>query len=553
VNVREYLEDKAQCGWFEFYAVIEGLPLAFKWALSKKFVKGVDCIGAARRLTAEAVEFVGSLGAAAHIGFDDSEIRDAADWCSGVAVGYSHEDLVSLCVAVGVDGLAENTAANVARMGCRRWWLRRLRVSVARSFERGAGALNLYGGKKGKYCSDFAVRWRRDACDRNELSLKNTNIVNKLTGETLNLFDVAAGTVSNPEIRRNELMTRISGFEALADSRGWKGDFYTLTASSRYHRVLFSGGDNPFYGGGDPRDGQEFLTRAWGLARARIKKAGMDWFGFRVAEPHHDGCPHWHLILWSDRLGEIRRIIRESWLRFDGGDIGAFHNRVKVKRMVKEIVGKDGIKKSVSAAGYVAKYISKNIDGVGLDFSTATDDDGGQVQVSESVADSAARVDAWAALWGIRQFQQFGGGRVGVWRELRRLRVPVAVGGVLESARSAADAGDWKRYCELSGALKLIFEPEKLGFYGDVVSGSVRGVGDDVGRVVETHCDKWEVVYLPEDCRKRAGVVCSGSGSTWSPVNNCNPPCGGAVIPVNNLDLSEKIKRKERGRGEVWW
>jgi hypothetical protein len=87
----------------------------------------------------------------------------------------------------------------------------------------------------------------------------------------------------------------------------------------------------------------------------------------------------------------------------------------------------------------MAKYISKGISGcdVGEDYETGLD-----------AEDSNVRLLAWKSLLGIRQFAFFGSPSVTVWRELRRIREPLA-NQTLEKVRLAVDAGDWSVFAKL--------------------------------------------------------------------------------------------------------
>ena len=162
-------------------------------------------------------------------------------------------------------------------------------------------------------------------------------------------------------------MTRIAGFEALAAAAGHKAEFLTMTAPSRFHARYSDGRPNPTYqAGNDPRASQRFLCDVWARIRAKLAREGIAVYGFRIAEPHHDATTHWHLLLFVEPkdMQRLRDICRDYLLADSGDEPGAAKHRFKA-------VSVDPRKGS--AAGYVAKYVAKNIDGfeVGQDFEGA--------------------------------------------------------------------------------------------------------------------------------------------------------------------------------------
>jgi len=401
-----------------------------------------------------------------------------------------------------------------ARVSDAYFWRRVLRKHYGRATERAAIGINIVHRKADIYASSASVERRHQQKSRNRKLLESLLAINEL-GDEYTLQELAEKTVSNPKIRRCELMTRIAGMEQYAKSIGYVGEFYTITCPSRFHAALSKSGErNPKYDGSTPRDGQRYLCGMWSKVRSALARKKLSFLGFRVCEPQHDGTPHWHLLLFvgSSRVSELRAICRDYSLKDSGSEPGAKKHRFTA-------VAIDWTRGS--AAGYIAKYIAKNIDGFGIDKDLFGNDP----------ASAAQRVDAWASTWGIRQFQQIGGPRVTVWRELRRLK-PEDVSAEILQHVSAADAGNFSRFCELqvSEPVRLVMrEPmdpgtvdietgeiilnheKKLNKYKEPSPPYVVGVervGSNVVFLTRRH------VWIVE--RKKPGFT-----GPWSSVNNC--------------------------------
>lgn len=331
----------------------------------------------------------------------------------------------------------------IARMLDPAWWRRGLRKTHGRAFEAAAIRLGFVSVRAGAYASDETVARRIGQVARNKAALEAVKITND-DGYSCTLADAASKTTSNKRIRRGELMLRLAGCEAISKDMGHVGVFVTLTAPSKYHAVIQKSGTvNKKYRGATPRAVQAYLQKTWARIRAAYGRVSIRPYGFRVAEPHHDGCVHWHMVLFMRpcEVSWFECLVEAYALAEDGDEPGAESQRVQFEHI-------DPAKGS--ACDYLAKYISKNIDDDSAPAQDEFTDENGNAVKIEMPADAARkasqRVDAWAGVWGIRQFQPIGQPPVTVWRELRRV-AREKIADAPEHVRAAWDAAQ-REYSE---------------------------------------------------------------------------------------------------------
>jgi len=326
----------------------------------------------------------------------------------------------------------------IKRLCSEKWWRKKIYGLQRKTIESVARDLGLVCQQKNAYASQRAVALRTRQKAKNLEYLENTYIENDL-GQRFSLLEMYDRSTSNPKVRRAELMTRIKGFEIVADQLGHCGEFYTLTTPSRMHARFKRGGKNPKYDGTTPDQAHKYLTDLFCCIRAKLHREGITTYGLRVVEPNHDGTPHWHLLLFMrpEDTAQVRDIFQCYALKDSGDEKGALKHRFTAKAIDPS---------RGSAAGYVAKYISKNIDGAHLENDTLGNDS----------TQAARSIDAWASTYNIRQFQFLGGPSVTIWRELRRLSnspeaLPPDYPIALRQALQAADSAEWAAYVMLMG------------------------------------------------------------------------------------------------------
>lgn len=534
------------------------------------------------------------------------------------------------------------------KMQCDKWWARQLKTLRRQFIElleiaTGQVGKDLYHDKKNNkfkrrgispYSSKQAQRGFSFAQASGRQFLEMMELQSS-DGDVIDLIEAVKSGMANPANRRNELMLRIRETEELADEMGYVGVFYTITCPAKYHA------NSAQWQGTTPKDAQSYLTRTWARARSKLNRRDLKYFGVRVVEPHADGCPHWHMMLFmpKNKVQEINAILRWYFIQEDKSELydryGPELTRAKVfnkfvdinthgthiktveacvkyrahtqkthlfklykqKRSAwgfakkkaneaaiqrnkeeaekakanntepKKIMAKnhkaptkfyrtfsprfDAVKldkNKGSAASYIAKYISKNIDGYMLT-------DHVDAETGENLQEQANPVLAWASTWNIRQFQFQGSPSVTVYRELRRMRTPIK-DEIIEPIRYAADSANWKDYVKLQGGMcigraanfKSMYEDTPMGNnYAEVVR-RIKGVVTNIdykavltrlfnnvhnvtdATSLKTRLIEWtrQLKGTAEKLAAKASTNVGVADLSWTSGNNCTPIATGS-------------------------
>lgn len=426
---------------------------------------------------------------------------------------------------------------SLARMLCADWWYRKLWQMRCERREEQLRAVCLVNKKASPYVSYEAVIHKREQRRKSLEFFRSHELVNE-SGDTLDMEDVVNASSSNPAHRRNEMMACVKGLELIAEMRGDCAVFYTITCPSRFHATLSNGRPNPKWTSETVRQSSDYLVDTFAAFRKAMHKAGLRWYGVRVAEPHHDGTVHWHLLCFMRKKERrsITALLRKFAIREDRAELGSNTG----PRFKSELINP----KKGSPTSYIAKYISKNIDGRGL---------AGEIskETGKSLRDNAENVNAWASLHRVQQFRFFGIPGRQAYRELRLLAsqsnrmagdkkpgAPVLENASLDAVLAAADVGCFATYIMKQGgvlvprkhhlirtAYELNEEPSAYGDHGIRIYGIWSPLIE--GKIC-THAVKWKMVRKAVDLQEASAD--QGACAPWTRGNNCPP--------VENLNIA---------------
>jgi hypothetical protein len=462
----------------------------------------------AKKAADECVNLVSIVGdAQAFEEYDETVLfvyKELAAYCSDWGVNPPYKSVVENSEMI------EAAECAILRMSCEKWWLRKFTRIKNQINEHILIAIGEVQKKVSPYISAQSLsEWnQQQKSNREYLEAMELVSVNACpdTGEEyesiVNLVDMADASSSNPKNRFTELMLRCRGLENLAIDDGYIGLFVTITTPSQYHAVS-NGKANPKWNGCTPREAQNYLTSTWAKIRAELKRQNVIYYGVRVAEPHHDATPHWHMLLFV-LPGQGNKLVytMESYsMQVDGTEKGADKHRFTV-----EVIDPN----KGSATGYIAKYLSKNINGEYIENNKTGQDSASDFDSGKPASEGARRATAWASRWSIRQFQFFGAEPVTIYREARRLKL-TAENAEVEKIRQAVEttekSGKWYAFTKAMKASRVVLAyEESTNDYGERIK-KIKGLISSTG-YEETR----DGSYL---LRKRGSVF------PWSPVINC--------------------------------
>jgi len=372
----------------------------------------------------------------------DVRVPDA--WLSAI----SEDDLKAAAAVAAELGLLTTPARDMEtpdakRARCPMHHRRRLRRRAATARQHLAALLGTIGAGGAPYADHYAVTcWRERQAAAEAFGLSRVLLFED--GQQVPLWGVME---SSRKARLAALYAQTLGLDELTQRRGLLPVFLTMTLPPQHH-------PNPRHG--QPYAGLEWedapcpgetdaaMGGLWKQLRARLAADDIDLLGLRVVEPHQDGCPHLHAMMYLQDQEQSNRL---DWHLQE-----LCPEPVKGERIASKLMTLDRTK--ARPATYVMKYLLKCLP---AHEDAAVHADGTVRDGDPDHLAHYAEVQAWASERRLRRFAWLGlHGIRTTWQRIRAMtddEIEYAPDAVQEAAHAMRE-GAWADALEAMGAIR---------------------------------------------------------------------------------------------------
>ena len=177
--------------------------------------------------------------------------------------------------------------------------------------------------------------------------LQFSYVRNNITNQVIPLNQCIISSNHNPDRYYAEIQNRVNTLEREALQNNLTPVFLTLTLPSEFHRKKIVKGkllNNPKFNGTTPKESVKILTKMFSKLRhdRSLKELSKsERMYYRVNEPHKDGTPHTHILLFIPKE-RIERV-KSAFYRLYNRKSNKFEDNIR------------------SATSYIMKYINKTL------------------------------------------------------------------------------------------------------------------------------------------------------------------------------------------------
>ena len=318
------------------------------------------------------------------------------------------------------------------------WQRRQLRRTAGLARQHLAAALGTVGRGASPYADDYSLTCRRDRDDAARAWADAHVWQPPGGGAPVPMASIREGSDT---ARLHRLGAMAAGLDEVAERNGLDPIMITLTLPPEWHPSP-KVGNRTWTAERGPEATDDALRHRWNLFRSRMAKSKVRLLGLRVWEPHRDGCPHAHALLYvrPEQVGEVDRHLMAVCPEPTPG-----------RRVASTLVEIDRTRSRGST--YVMKYLRKTLtpSPTGADAVPGTGDD------DHMSGDHHDRTRATASERGWRRYAALGvHGVQRPWqRVLTATDAEVAAAPVrVREARAALDEGRWADALESMGAVR---------------------------------------------------------------------------------------------------